>query len=603
MKVYLRILSFVKPYRLMIALSMLSSLLFVLFNAISLWLVSSLIYTIMIPEKVNTNKIVDDQSVYSKLNEFANVLIGQGTQLEQLKILCILLFSCYFFKNIFFYVNNTSLAFVKNRMITDIRSKLFTHVQNLPLSFFHKNKTGEISTIMIRDVAAMRTAFTETIQNLINEPISIFIFIILLFIISPKLTLFTFLAVPLSALFIVKLGQSIRRKARRSSVQIAGLTNILHETLTGIRIVKAFAMEKSEIVRFNRENNKYFKLLFRQDKLKFLTTPTNDLIGVSIGVLLLWIGGREVLINQSMDPEGFIRYILYLFGMMQPARKLGGVNAKIQVGIASADRVFSVLDTSSSLTQVENPVKLSKFQSSIRFENVSFTYETGTFPSLKNVTTSIEKSSTVALVGKSGAGKSTFVDLIPRFYDISEGGLFIDDVNIQHLDIQNLRSKIGFVTQETILFNDSIENNIRYGMPDAEFDKVKEAADKANALEFITELPSGFNTIIGEKGTLLSGGQRQRLSIARAILKDPEILILDEATSSLDTESEQKVQNAIDQLISDRTVIVIAHRLSTIVNADKILVLDQGKLVEEGTHELLLTKNGIYSTLFSSQFN
>lgn len=587
----------------MIALSMISSLLFVLFNAISLWLVSSLIYTIMIPGKANTNKIIDDQSVYSQLNEFANVLIGQGTQLEQLKMLCILLFSCYVLKNIFFYVNNTSLAFVKNRMITDIRSKLFAHVQNLPLSFFHKNKTGEISTILIRDVAAMRTAFTETIQNLINEPISIFIFIILLFIISPKLTLFTFLAVPISAYFIIKLGQSIRRKARRSSVQIAGLTNILHETLTGIRIVKAFAMEKSEIVRFNRENNKYFKLLFRQDKLKFLTTPTNDLIGVSIGVLLLWIGGREVLINHSMDPEGFIRYILYLFGMMQPARKLGGVNAKIQVGIASAERVFSVLDTSSGLTQIENPVKFPKFQSSIRFENVSFTYETGTFPSLKNVTIEIKKSKTVALVGKSGAGKSTFVDLLPRFYDVSEGRLFIDDVNIQQLDIQELRSKIGFVTQETILFNDSIENNIRYGLPDAEFDKVREAAVKANALDFIEELPNGFNTIIGEKGTLLSGGQRQRLSIARAILKDPEILILDEATSALDTESEKKVQIAIDQLISDRTVIVIAHRLSTIVNADKILVLDQGKLVEEGTHEILLTKNGIYSGLFASQFN
>lgn len=603
MNIYLRILNFVKPYKFMVFISLISSFLFVLMNAFSLWMVSSLMTTIMLPNNVNEKTEVINNGVYYKLESFAQNLIGHGSQIEQLKMLCILLFGSYLLKNIFYYINNISLAFVKNRLITDIRDNLFEHLQKLSISFFQKNKTGEISTILLKDVSAMRVAFTETIQHLINEPISLIIFVGMLFIISAKLALITFLGIPISAFLIVKLGQSIRRKAKRSSKQIAGVTNVLLETLNGIRIVKAFAMEKFETLKFKTENQKYFNLIFKQDKIKFLTAPTNDLIGVAIGVSLLWIGGQEVLISKSLEPDGFIRFIFYLFGMMQPARKLGGVNSKIQAGIASAERVFSIIDTNPEIIEKKGAKIITKFNESIIFNNVSFSYSSNDGTVLKNIDIEIKKGETVALVGKSGAGKSTFVDLVLRFHDPSKGHITIDGIDLKHIQMGSLRQKIGYVTQETILFNDSIGNNIRYGKPNATLTEIENASTLANAHEFINEFPKSYETEIGEKGARLSGGQRQRISIARAILKNPEILILDEATSSLDSESEAKVQKAVDQLINNRTVIVVAHRLSTIINADKILVFDNGHIIDAGKHEDLIQKDGIYKQLFEIQFS
>ena len=421
MNIYLRILKFVKPYKLVIFISLIASFLFVLMNAFSLWMVSTLISTIMINEENQSVPEVLKEGLYYKLENFAQNLIGNGSPIEQLKMLCILLLVSFILKNIFYYINNIALSFVKNRLITDIRNQLFEHLNKLSLSFFQKNKTGEISTILFRDVAAMRVAFTETINHLINEPISIIIFIGMLFIISPKMALITLLAVPISAFLIVKLGQSIRRKAKRSSKQIAGVTNILLETIQGIRIVKAFAMGKVETLKFKTENQKYFKLLFKQDRIKFLTAPTNDLIGVSIGVALLWFGGQEVLIAKTLEPEGFIRFIFYLFGMMQPARKLGGVNAKIQAGIASAERVFKIFDSKPEIKNIENPKFIHGLNKSIKFKDVTFKYESGNTPALKNINVDIEKGKTVALVGKSGSGKSTFVDLVLRFFDVVDG--------------------------------------------------------------------------------------------------------------------------------------------------------------------------------------
>ena len=602
MSIYFRILKFVKPYKFVVLISLISSFLFVLMNAFSLWMISTLISTIMLHENKTESTQILNEGIYHKLENFAENLIGNGPQIEQLKMLCILLLASFILKNIFYYINNIALSFVKNRLITDIRNKLFEHLHKLDLAYFHKNKSGEISTILLRDVAAIRVAFTETITHLINEPISLLIFIGMLFIISSKLALITFLGVPISAYLIVKLGQSIRRKAKRSSKQIAGVTNILLETIHGIRIVKAFAMGKVETLKFKAENQKYFQLLFKQDKIKFLTAPTNDLIGVSIGGALLWFGGQEVLITKTLDPDGFIRFIFFLFGMMQPARKLGGVNAKIQAGIASAERVFTIFDTHPKIINIENSKIISGLEKSIQFENVSFKYESGNDLALKNVNVEINKGETIALVGKSGAGKSTFVDLVLRFFDPTKGKINLDGKNIKEIDIHSLRSQIGFVTQETILFNDSIGNNIRYGKQNADNNEIQNAAELANAMEFINNLPNKFDTQIGEKGARLSGGQRQRISIARAIIKNPEILILDEATSSLDSESEAKVQDAVDKLINDRTVIVIAHRLSTIINADKILVFNDGEIVDQGKHNELLQKDGLYKQLFELQF-
>lgn len=541
-------------------------------------------------------------SLHEKMEGLTYQLIGRGSQLEQLKMLCFILVVSYVMKNVFFYINNVSLSYVQNRMIMDIRNQLFSHLQNLPLSFFKKSKSGELSSIIMNDVSSMRVAFTQSIQSLINEPISIFVLLGMLFIISSKLTLYAIITVPFSALIITKLGQSIRRKAMRSSLSIAGIMNILQETLSGIRVVKAFAMEKFEVKRFMSETKKYFSLTFKQDNLRNLSTPINDLIGVSLGVILLWIGANEVIKHGNLTPDGFIRFIIYLFAMLQPARKLGNVNAQIQGGLASAERVFSIIDIKSNIINPTIPVDIPKIKNYIKFNDVSFQYENSESLILSNITIDIRRGEILALVGSSGAGKSTFADLIPRFYDVTNGEITIDGTNIREITIENLRNLMGIVSQDTILFNDTVAHNISYGLPEAGIFEIREAAKAANALEFIENLPAGFNTVIGEKGTRLSGGQRQRISIARAILKNPDILILDEATSALDTESERKVQEAIDKLVQNRTVIVIAHRLSTITKADKIIVMDEGKIVESGTHNELLSRDGKYKHLYDIQF-
>ena len=568
-------------------------------NAFSLWMVSSLIGTIINPE--GNNKVIASDSLNGRFYLLISELIGPGDQIHQLKMFCILLLGSFVLKNLFYYINNISLSYVQNNLIQDIRNSLYKHLQKLSLSFYDNNKTADISSIVLRDVSAMRTAFTQSIQKLINEPLNILVLIFMLFIISPKLTLIALITIPVSGFVIVKLGQSIRRKAKRSSIQIAGVMNILHETLTGIRIVKAFTREKFENKKFALENYKFYKLAYRKDRIKFLNTPLNDTIGVSMGAILLWVGGKEVILGNSLNPDDFMRFIIFLFAMLQPARKLGSVNSQIQTGLASAGRVFSILDAPIEIKNSSTASSIAEFENSIEFKSVSFKYENAKNESLKDINVSIAKGDTVALVGSSGAGKSTFVDLISRFYDIQDGRILIDGVNIKNIKLSSLRMLVGVVTQETILFNDTILNNIKYGDEFATIEDVKKASNAANALEFINELPEKFDTIIGEKGARLSGGQRQRIAIARAILKNPQILILDEATSSLDTESERKVQIAIDNLVKDRTVIVIAHRLSTIENADEILVFHDGEIIEKGKHGELLDKIGRYTSLYEIQ--
>jgi len=377
--------------------------------------------------------------------------------------------------------------------------------------------------------------------------------------------------------------------------------SILQENISGIEVVKSFVQENSEIRKFKNETLKYFKLMFRENKLTSITSPMNDMIGVSIAVILLWVGGNEVFKYNTLDPDNFIKFIVFLFSVLRPIKSLAGVNLSIQTSIASAERVFSIIDVNPQIEN-EKTKKILDFSEKIKFENVKFSYSNGDKPVLGNINFSIPKGKKYAIVGESGSGKSTLVNLLPRFYDIDSGDILIDDNSIYDISMNSLRKMIGIVSQDTFLFNNSIRNNICYGDNDENYsmEEIINATKLANAHDFIINTEFGYDTIIGERGIKLSGGQKQRLSIARAILKNPPILIFDEATSSLDTKSEKIIQEAIDNLLADRTVIIIAHRLSTIINADKILLIDKGEIIEEGNHQKLLSMDGKYKDLHST---
>ena len=592
------------PYLL---LSTLAALIYVVLNSASIWLTASLINNIL----MDFQQLLADHSqltgkgtltLNEKLKYWTNGLILRETPHETLKILCISIMVVFLTKNVFLYMKNFFMTLVQFHLITELRNRLYKHFNALSFSYFDQKKSGELTSIVINDVANLRRALGSSFHQLLVEPINLLAFILLLFIISWKLALLSIIILPIAGLTILSIGRSIRRKSKRTAAMIAGITNIITETLSSIRVVKAFAMEEYEVQRFFKETHHYFQLILRRAKLRLLASPITETIGVMIGVLLLWVGGLEVLSGEGLTPEDFLRFILLLFAMMDPLRKLSKVNVALQTGAASAERVFSILDTPPTIVDKVDAVKIDSFKEKIRINNVSFNYESDD-KVLKNISFEIEKGSIVALVGSSGAGKSTLADLIPRFYDVNNGGITIDGHDVRDLSLNSLRRLMGVVTQETILFNDTVRANIAYGQKDVYDDQVISAAKAANALEFINDLADGFETVIGEKGIKLSGGQRQRLTIARAIMKNPPILILDEATSALDTESERLVQKALETLMANRTVLVIAHRLSTVTNANKIILLDKGEIKEVGTHNELMEKEGLYSNLYNIQFS
>ena len=595
MKYYYKIIGFVAPYKWWLSLSLLFSFLYVIMNTASLWMVSSLISSILNPSDFSSTS---NKSIIAYLETLTLEIIGNGDDYHKLKMLCLMLFFTYLSKNIFLYISEVTMAFVNNNMIMDIRNKIFRHLQFLPLSFYNNNKTGEITSIVLADGAKMRMAVTDAARKLSKHPLNIIFMIGMLLLINLKMTLIALTIIPAVGIVVIFVGKSIRRKTKRTSEKIAGITNIINESVMGIQIIKSFVREEYQINKFMNACLKYFKLMFRRDKLVFITTPLNDMIGVSIAIVLLWIGGNEVFNNSSMSGDDFIKFIIYLFAIMQPAKSLASVNLSVQTSIASAERVFKILDEK---PQTNDPIQKDKFESKINYENVSFQYEKDN-PIITNLSLEIKKGTTTAIVGKSGSGKSTLINILPRFYEINSGKILIDSINSSEISIESLRSLVSIVPQDSFLFNDSIKHNIAYGNLDASFDEIKLAAQKANAEDFINNLPDLYNTTIGERGVKLSGGQKQRISIARAILKNSPILILDEATASLDSDSERKVHSAIDNLVLDKTVIIIAHRLSTIMNADNIVVMDNGKIAEIGSHKDLIDESGIYKSLYELQF-
>ena len=602
-----RLFKFVLVHWPFLLLSTCAAFFFVVFNSASIWITATMINNILIDFNemlIENQKLLtlNELTMNDRLKLFSNSLLLKDTAISTVSSVCIALIVVFSAKNIFLYIKNITLSVVQYKLIRDLRNKLYSHFHYLSLSYFNKNKSGELTAVLVNDIDNMRNSLSIMFQKLFVEPINIIILMSLLFIVSSKLAFIALLIIPISGVIIFGISHSIRRRSKRSQAQLAGMTSMIAETIGSMRIVKAFATKGFEINRFAKETQKYYKLMLRRDRLRFVSSPVSETFGATIAALLLWVGARDVLVVQSISSEDFLRFILLLFSLFQPLKNLTNVVNELQNGLASADRVFAIMDIKSDIQDSPDARNVKDLNSNISFNNVSFSYGKEHEKVLDNISFNIDKGEIIALVGPSGAGKSTLVDLIPRFYDTLGGSITIDGTDIREIQIGSLRSMMGIVTQETFLFDDSIKANIAYGVNNLSDKEIEEAAKAANAHDFIVKLADGYDTIIGERGVSLSGGQKQRIAIARAIVKNPPILILDEATSSLDSESEKHVQSAIENLMNHRTVFVIAHRLSTVHNASKILVLDKGKIVQEGKHEELVNTDGLYKQLHKMQF-
>lgn len=520
-------------------------------------------------------------------------------KITALNLLPAAIVAIFLFRGITSFAQNYLMDLVGQRIICDLRDELNQHIQRLSLAFFNRTQTGDILSRVSNDVALVRTALTDAVASVMRDATSLVALIVVAFYKDPVLALIAFLVFPASVLPIVKLSQRLRRFSKRGQRTLGTLTSLLQETVQGNRVVKAFGMEDYERERFQAENRRLYRLYMKASMIKALTTPALEVLAAFAIGGVVWYGGNSVIAG-GRSQGSFLAFLTAMFLLYEPFKRLTKANATIQQGVAGAERVFDLLDTEPEVVDRPGARALTAMRRGIVFENVGFRY--GTEPVLKDVTLKIQAGEVVALVGMSGGGKSTLADLIPRFYDVTEGRITIDGVDLRDYTLRSLRAQIALVTQFTFLFNDTVRANIAYGDPGKSMDDVVTAAQAANAHEFITALPQGYETPIGELGVTLSGGQRQRLAIARALLKDAPILILDEATSALDTESERLVQQAIERLMVNRTTLVIAHRLSTIRRADRIVVVVRGQIVEEGTHEELLALGAEYRKLYDLQF-
>ena len=545
-----------------------------------------------------TSKLTSTRKrLMKKLDDF---FIGKDRQ-KALERICILILVIVFFKNFFDYIQAYLMAFVEQGVVKDIRNDLYGKIITMPISFFSRSKTGTLISRVTNDVNLVNGGISASFVTIIKNPLLIVIYLALAIYLSWQLTLIALTVLPFSLLIITNIGLRLRKQSTDSQEKMAEVTTILQETISGARAVKAFAMETFEINNFKQRTLNYFRTLLKITRTRRLASPITEFLGAGVAVLILWFGGQKVLTGTMLPPENFLAFLFVIFSLMQPVKELGTVNNRIQEAISAGIRIFSILDLQGEVVNTPNPVVVSDFKKSVVFENVSFSYEGDIFV-LKGVSLQVNKGEVLAIVGPSGVGKTTLIDLIPRFYDPTDGKVTLDGHDLRELELKSLRRLMGIVTQETILFNETVRNNIAYGMKDVPLSEVIKVAKAANAHYFIEKLPKGYDTLIGERGVKLSGGERQRLAIARALLKNPPILILDEATSALDTESEVLVQSAIERLMTNRTVFVIAHRLSTIQNATKIIVLEKGRIAQQGTHEELLNRKGTYRRLYKLQF-
>jgi len=518
---------------------------------------------------------------------------------DMLKLVPIIVIVIYIIKGGCSYGQTMLMSFIGQRVVTDLRSQLYNHIQRQPLAFFTNNSTGILMSRITNDVGFIQRAVSEAVTSFLKDSFTLFGLIFVIFYRDWKLAIIATFVFPLTIYPITKFGEKMRKYATKRQVTMGSLTSLLQETISGTRIVKAFGMEDHEGKRFSKENERLFTLFMKTVSVRAISSPFMELLG-GLGIAaIVYYGGYQV-IKGTSSPGTFFSFMAALLLLYEPVKRLTNVNNTIQQGIAAAIRVFGIMDREPEIRNREDSYDLPPISKSIEIRNVSFSYDKE--PVLKNINLAIKSGEIVAFVGMSGGGKTTLVNLIPRFYDVTEGSILIDDHDIRDVTIESLRKQIAIVTQQTILFNETIRNNIAYGDIQKSDDEIVHAARMANAHNFIMNMPKGYDTVIGEQGVRLSGGERQRLSIARALLKDAPILILDEATSSLDTEAEMEVQEALENLMKGRTTLVIAHRLSTIGNADRIIVIVNGIIIEEGTHDTLIAKQGEYFKLYNMQF-
>ncbi|MCD6220420.1 ABC transporter ATP-binding protein [Candidatus Calescamantes bacterium] len=569
-KLFWRTFAYLKPYKKNLFVAIICMIFFALFNTLSLYAIKPVI-----------NK----------------ALVGKNYFL--LGILSLAIIILYILKGVSLYGQKISLASAGLRAVMDIRNQFFARIQSFSLDFFGKRKMGHLMTRMNSDVGLMKSALTVFFGDIIREPLTIVGVLVLLFRIHWQLSLLSLVAFPLSIFPISKFGRKLRKATKGKQKRSGEASSTFVETLHGIEVVKSSCQEEEMTKRFNQQQMEALRFNMKIVRTRALSQPVMEIIGAVFFSLILLIGGRLVIAGE-LDIGGFFTFIFALGSLYRPVRVVNNANAQIQSALAGAERVFEIMDMSPSVKEVPDAIELPPFQKEIRYIDVHFAYNSETV--LENINLEIHKGEKVAIVGPSGVGKTTLVNLLPRFYDPTSGHIEIDGVDIKKVTLKSLRSQIGIVSQETFLFHDTVRANIAFGKPSATEEEIIHAAKVAYAHDFIMRLPKGYDTVIGERGARLSGGERQRIAIARAILKNPPILILDEATAALDSESEHLVQKALDKLMKERTVFIIAHRLSTVRNADRIMVLTKGKIVEEGEHEELIKKRGEYAKLYSLQF-
>jgi len=517
-----------------------------------------------------------------------------------LAILPLVLLAIFLIKGVFYFIYSYLLEGVGQYVIRDLRNRIYAHLNRLSLSFFHHTPTGELISRIMNDVNLLQGAVSHALIRILRDFVSVIGLLVVIFVMDWRLALISMIFLPMAAVPVVVFGKKFRRVSTTFQKSMGEATNILHETIGGARVVKAFCMEKQEEKRFAAQIQHLFNTLMTEAKYRCLSHPMIEFMGGAGIALIIWFGGMQVL-NGSSTMGTFMSFLTALIMLYEPVKGVSKINSTIQSGLAAATRIFNLLDIEPDIIEKSDAMVFPDFHKSIEFRNVSFSYEQDE-PVLKNINLTVRQGEILAVVGPSGGGKTTLANLLPRFYDVTSGALLIDGHDVCDMTLASLRSQMALVTQQTILFNDTVRNNIAYGRQHCSDENIRQAAEAAFALKFIEELPQGFDTIIGESGARLSGGQRQRISIARAVLKDAPILVLDEATSALDTESERKVQKALENLMKNRTTIVIAHRLSTIQNADRIIVMQDGRLVEEGSHEQLLEVHGAYEGLYNLQY-